>query len=94
MPEKFNIVFDAKTLEEFGRLIKEFAVQYVNSLNKPAQGEERLLFEDVPGIEIKPKSIGENQEKEEEKRPKNIGIFSNPARGKDPKMVEHGGQIQ
>lgn len=93
MPEKFNIVFDAKTLEEFGRLIKEFAAQYVNSLNKPAQGKERLLFEDVPGIEIKPKSIGENQEKEEEKRPKNIGTFSNPAKNKKLKMVEDGGEL-
>lgn len=93
MPEKFNIVFDTETLEEFGRLIKEFAAQYVNSLNKPAQGEERLLFEDVPGIEIKPKSIGENQEKEEEKRPKNIGRFSNIAYKKESRMIENGGTL-
>lgn len=94
MPEKINIIFDANTLQEFGRRIKELAAKYVQTLKQPAQREERLLFEDVPGIEIRPKSISENQENTEEKRPKNIGRFSNIAYGKDPKMIENGGTLQ
>lgn len=93
MPEKINIVFDANTLQEFGRRIKELAAKYVQTLKQPTQREERLLFEDIPGIEIRPKSISENSEDKKEERPKNIGIFSNMAVGKEPKMVENGGSL-
>lgn len=93
MPEKINIIFDVNSLQEFGRRIKELTAKYVQTLNQPTQREERLLFEDVPRIEIRPKSISDNKKEMQEKRPKNIGIFSNPAKGKDPKMVEDGGQL-
>ena len=66
MPDKINIIFDANTLQEFGRWIKELAAKYVQTLNQPAQKEERLLIEDVPKIGIKPKSIGDNKPTQEE----------------------------
>lgn len=93
MPEKLNIALDARTLQEFKNQIKGLVTKYFQMLKQPAQEEDKLLFEDVPKIEIRPKSITENFNNDTNKRPKNIGIFSNPAKGKDPKMVEDGGEI-
>ena len=93
MPEKLNIVFNAKTLQEFKNSIRELATKYIQMLKQPAQEEDKLLFMDVPTIEIRPKSISENPKKEEN-GPKNIGIFTNLAKDKEPKMVEDGGTLR
>ena len=94
MPDKINIIFDANTLQEFGRRIKELAAKYVQTLNQPTQREERLLFEDVPMVEIRPKSISKKYPTQEEKDKRNaVGPLVGPIKDKDPKLIENGSKL-